>query len=132
MQSGPRRPIIVADDDAALRGVMAEVLDEAGFMVFAAASGDEVLNLVKQGIRPCLFICDVRMPGLTVDELLAQLAENSRTREIPVALVTGGPTADLPDVACVLQKPFRLEVLLDFAREAVAQAEARHRASLAG
>jgi CheY-like chemotaxis protein len=53
---------------------MADVLAEAGFLVFTAASGDEVLALIETGMRPCLIVCDLLMPGLGVPELVEKLA----------------------------------------------------------
>jgi CheY-like chemotaxis protein len=132
MDSGPRCPIIVVDDDAELRAVIEDLLHEEGFMVFLASSGDEVLELVSQGIRPCLLLCDVRMPGLPLADLLARLEENDRTRGVPVALMTGGSMQDLPEVAYVLPKPFGLPLLIEIANDAVARAAAARRASLAG
>ena len=71
LASGPRRPIIVADDDEDLRRVMQDVLTDAGFFVFVAANANEVLDIVGQGVRPCLVVCDLLMPGMPVDQLVA-------------------------------------------------------------
>jgi len=118
--SAPRSPVIVADDDPALLQVIAEVLEEAGFDVLAVASGDEVLALLKSGVRPCLVLCDLVMPGLSVAELFAGLATDARSRHVPLVIMTGGRGEVLPQVAYVLQKPFTLTELVDVVSHASA------------
>jgi DNA-binding NtrC family response regulator len=132
MLSGPRRSILVVEDDAELRRTLEDLLMDAGLMVFSAVSVDAALGMLYQGVRPVLVISDVIMPGESVERLVAALAANERTRGVPVALMTGGPLTELPSTRYVLKKPFDLDDLLAVVDDALAEAEVRHRDSLAG
>jgi CheY-like chemotaxis protein len=129
MASGPRPSIIVADDDAELCSVIEEMLTDAGFLVFLASGGEELLAIVEQGIRPALVLCDVLMPGLTVDDLVAALRRSERARDVTIALMTGGTCEGLPEADYVLKKPFGLEALIALAQDAVARTASARRAS---
>jgi CheY-like chemotaxis protein len=119
MRSLPRKgTIIVADDDPGLRHVMYDVLVEAGFWVSLAASGEEVLEIVGRGVRPCLIVCDRMMPGLSFEDLVEALAKHDATRSVPVAVMTGSRPPTRPTVAHVLIKPFTLTALLELAHRA--------------
>jgi len=93
--------------------VIVNVLEEAGFVVFSATRGEDVQALLEKGIRPCLILCDLLMPGLGVAELFARLAADPRTRDVPLAIMTGSRDELLPQVAYVLLKPFSLTALTD-------------------
>jgi DNA-binding NarL/FixJ family response regulator len=56
--------VIVADDDAGVRGVLHEVLDDDDrFTVVALASSGGQLLALAEALRPDVVLMDVRMPG---------------------------------------------------------------------
>jgi len=55
--------ILVVEDEAAIRLMIAEALREEGFGVVEASSGDEALTVLESGTRVNLVFTDVRMPG---------------------------------------------------------------------
>ena len=59
--------ILVADDDAAIRGVLREFLEDEGYDVTEAADGADVQAALAgtNGSRPDLVVLDVRMPDNT-------------------------------------------------------------------
>ncbi len=61
---GPRRTIVVVDDNADHRDLMGELLAPLGFTVLAAASGAACLALVEH-TKPDLFLIDISMPGMS-------------------------------------------------------------------
>ncbi|MGH2934685.1 MAG: response regulator transcription factor [Gaiellaceae bacterium] len=65
MTSVVLRPrVLVVDDDAAVRGVLSNVLADEGFeVVGAAADGAEAVELARS-LRPDTILLDVRMPGV--------------------------------------------------------------------
>jgi DNA-binding NarL/FixJ family response regulator len=65
MASVVLRPrVLVVDDDAAVRGVLSNVLADEGFeVVGAAADGAEAVELARS-LRPDTVLLDVRMPGV--------------------------------------------------------------------
>jgi diguanylate cyclase (GGDEF)-like protein len=64
--------VLVADDDEALRSVVGEVLKADGYSVEVACDGDDAWRLFEQGY-PELVFTDIRMPGRTGLELLAEI-----------------------------------------------------------
>ena len=67
-----QRTILVADDDAAIRSLLKQVLGDEGYAVVEAATGTEVLEGVKTS-NPDLVIMDVRMPELDGIEALQKV-----------------------------------------------------------
>ena len=47
--------ILVVDDDAELRKMMAHFLSNNGFMVYTASTGAEIENFINQGSRFMIF-----------------------------------------------------------------------------
>ena len=118
-----RAPILVAEDEAMLRLLTVEVLQDAGFEVFEAADGAEALDLLKAHPGIALLVSDVKMPRMDGYALVeAGLAFRP---ELKVLLMTGysqePPPAirQLSDIQ-ILRKPFNLEKLCALAAEMMA------------
>ena len=75
--------ILVADDDESLRGVLAMVLEDDGYLVVTAASGEEALEFYLAEPFP-LVVTDIRMGGMSGIELLQKLKEISTETEVIV------------------------------------------------
>ncbi len=82
------RLVLVADDDAAVRDLVCEVLQEAGFRTLVATDGEEVTEQARAH-RPALIILDVMMPNVDGYTTLTRLRSDPRTGEIPVIILTG-------------------------------------------
>jgi adenylate cyclase len=81
------RCVLVIDDDATARELIAEHLEAEGFSVTAAAGGLEGLKLAKD-LRPIAITLDVMMPDLDGWSVLAALRQDPELAEIPVIMVT--------------------------------------------
>jgi GAF domain-containing protein/CheY-like chemotaxis protein len=79
--------VLVIDDDATARELIAEHLKAEGFSVTAAAGGLEGLKLAKD-LRPMAITLDVMMPDLDGWAVLAALRQDPELAEIPVIMVT--------------------------------------------
>jgi signal transduction histidine kinase/CheY-like chemotaxis protein len=79
--------VLVIDDDATARELIAEHLKAEGFSVTAAAGGLEGLKLAKD-LRPIAITLDVMMPDLDGWSVLAALRQDPELAEIPVIMVT--------------------------------------------
>ena len=77
--------ILVIDDDESLRRVLEYTLQEEGYEVFTAASGEEGLALFEER-QPALVITDMKMPGLNGFQVLKEVKE--RSAEALVIIVT--------------------------------------------
>ena len=81
------KTVLIADDDAAIRDLLAYKFRLAGLRVVVAADGEEALRQALQH-RPHLAILDRMMPGLDGVAVLQQLRANPETKGIPVIFLT--------------------------------------------
>src|SRR5499427_5387222 len=79
--------VLVVDDDATARELIAEQLKAEGFSVVTAAGGLEGLKLAKD-LRPMVITLDVMMPDLDGWSVLAALRQDADLAEIPVIMIT--------------------------------------------
>ncbi len=109
--------ILVVDDQASIRDLLADELNSLGYEVFLAGDGLEGLKLVEQ-VRPNILILDVTMPGLDGFELLGRLRIRERVPHLYVLMLTA--RAKLEEVERGLEsgaddyisKPFELRELV--------------------
>lgn len=105
--------VIVAEDETAVRNLVAVVLQRAGFTALAAADGLEALQLSRsfQG-RIDLLLTDLAMPRMDGNELAKWIAlERPETK---IVLMSGYATAAIDlETPChsFLAKPFTPDVL---------------------
>ena len=81
-------PILVVDDERAVRSLIQEILQNAGYSVIAATCATEALKLYEKhesAIR--LLVTDVIMPGVSGAELAHHLLRSRP--ELPVLFVSG-------------------------------------------
>lgn len=119
--SRSRHRVLVAEDDAPLRTMVATALRRAGCEVTEAADGAQLLAQLDEASRRGnleafhVIVSDVRMPNMSGIEVLSALKRAQRTT--PVILVTGYDTEDTYAEACelgavaVLDKPIDLDIL---------------------
>ena len=69
--------VLLVDDDAAVRFVMREMLEEAGHRVVPCASGEEALEAMAEAGPFDLVIADATLPGLRGAELLDRLRRSA-------------------------------------------------------
>jgi len=106
---GPRRTVVVVDDNEDHRELMREVLSPLDFIVLTAAGGPDCLTLIE-GIKPDLFLVDISMPGMNGGEVLERLAADPDTAGIPVVVVTSHEIDDAlrnklsPHARAIVQK----------------------------
>jgi len=106
--------VLLVDDQDLVRATTAHMLEELGFDIIHAQSGEEALRLIGEGAVFDIVVTDHLMPGITG----AELAQTIRDR-VPAAkilLVSGyadeGIAPDLPRLA----KPFRAADLAERVR----------------
>ena len=123
-----KRAVLVADDDEAVRELVATILEEEGYAVRTAASGSEALSVARQE-RPAVVLMDVNMPGLDGLSACRRLRADERLAALPVVLMSSQPIPGDELRRCradnFLPKPFDITELVDeierhLARQAVA------------
>ena len=103
------KKLLIVDDDADMRLLLAEYFRRLGFEVHERDSGQSALEPAVTGNFDCL-ILDVSMPGMTGPDLLREL--KARGQAVPTVFITahGGAAMrprliELGAVEC-LSKPF--------------------------
>jgi DNA-binding response OmpR family regulator len=76
--------LLVVDDDARIRSLLARFLSEAGYRVTTAASADDA-RVRLSGLTFDLLILDVMMPGENGIDFAASLR---RTSQVPILMLT--------------------------------------------
>jgi two-component system chemotaxis response regulator CheY len=113
-------PILVVDDDAAVREVVAAVLDAEGYEVLTAANGAEALAVIERQ-RPGLLVLDMRMPVLDGWGVAQQLA--ARGIRLPILVMTAARDARrwAAEIGATgyVDKPFNIADLLTAVERAV-------------
>lgn len=79
--------ILIADDDADVRELVAFRLGRAGYRTITAADGREALGRALNE-SPDLCVFDIAMPGADGLEVTRALRANPATRTMPVVLLT--------------------------------------------
>ena len=107
-----QRTILVADDDAAIRSLLKQVLSDEGYAVLEAATGAEVVEGVKAS-SPDLVIMDVRMPELDGIEALQKLKMSSPTTSVLIMTAFGSSNHAIKAMELgafdYITKPFELD-----------------------
>ena len=111
-----RQLILVVDDEPAVRQMTRRVLEAAGYRVLEADSGAGALGILERDGVDAV-ITDMRMPGMTGEELAAHLV--LMTPHLPILFVSGWEEhLDSAVLAGpVLAKPFRADQLIGSIRE---------------
>jgi two-component system, NtrC family, response regulator AtoC len=113
--------ILVADDDAAIRGVLRELLEDEGYDVAEADDGGDVLSALTggNGARPDLVLMDVRMPDKSgLDVLRESPSPTGGQGALPIIIMTAFGTSNVAIEAMQLgaydyiTKPFDLDDVL--------------------
>ena len=111
--------VVVADDDAVLRGLLVLNLEAEGLNVHEAENGAQALQFALTH-RPDLIVLDVMMPVHDGLKVLRALKDEPTTTDIPVVLLTArAAPAEIEEgweagADYYLTKPFHIEQLLDF------------------
>jgi CheY-like chemotaxis protein len=79
--------VLVVDDEAAIRLLCRVNLRLAGMEVLEASNGAVGIELARRE-RPDLILLDVMMPEVDGWEVVAELADDPDTREIPIVFLT--------------------------------------------
>lgn len=131
----PRRvtqlfPVLVVEDDANTREAMRSLLELHGYAVVTAADGSEALRRLRDGLKPCLILLDLMMPGMDGFAFVNEKRQDPRLAAMPVVVYSGhtdaGSNAARLGADGYLQKPVEVERLLTLVATYRERASARH------
>ena len=108
--------LLVADDDDLLRNLVKEVLEDEGYQVYAAADGQETVDIFWEHPEIALVILDIMMPKMDGIEVLQEIRERT---DIPVLMLTalGDSSSELSclrnGASDFVSKPFHYDILVE-------------------
>ena len=121
-RAGDGETVLVVDDEATVRMLVADVLEERGYTVIEAGDSVSGLRVLQSDARIDLLISDVGLPGGMNGRQMAEAGRQSRP-DLKVLFITGYAenavigNGHLDPGMAVLTKPFEVEVLAARARE---------------
>jgi signal transduction histidine kinase/DNA-binding response OmpR family regulator len=107
--------ILIVEDDESFARILLELAHELDFQVLVATSAEEALALAQQ-FKPSAIVLDIGLPDNSGMFVLERLKSDSRTRHIPVHVVSGSdystPALSMGAVGYML-KPVKREQLVE-------------------
>ena len=85
--------VLVAEDDAAIRGLLVEALKAAGFLVSQVSDGFAALNEVRRA-APDVIVLDLGLPLLDGQEFLDAWRTVEPSRDVPILVLSA--SSELP------------------------------------
>ena len=84
----PRKILVVEDNDMNMQ-LVEFLLEEGGYDIVKAASGEEALAITRQGEQaPDLILMDIHLPGMDGLSVVREMKTNARTSRIPILALT--------------------------------------------
>lgn len=109
--------VLVVDDSRTVRASLQIDLEQKGFEVLQAASGEDCLELARAAAPECV-IMDVSLPGMSGVETCRKLKEDPLTANLPVLFLTGHATDEALTVEALeaggndfVTKPYSASIL---------------------
>lgn len=114
-----RQPLLVIEDDADVRDLIADRLRGIGYRVECAATGEEGVALARLE-TPSLIILDILLPGIDGWEALREIRTASPTRSVSAIVVSIVDANHPPAVVdAYIVKPFRSSQIMDKVAELI-------------
>ncbi|QJI38014.1 MULTISPECIES: response regulator [unclassified Pseudomonas] len=105
--------ILVVEDDAIVRMLIVDVLEELEFQVLEAADAESALGIVNNSALTIdLMMTDVGLPDMDGKQLAVKARESRPA--LPILFASGyAENIDVPDGMQVIAKPFSIDQLRD-------------------
>jgi PAS domain S-box-containing protein len=110
--------VLIVDDDADARVLLAQLLEEAACRVVIASTGVEALRLARE-VHPALIFLDLRLPRISGFDVLRILQADPALRDTPVVIASVVGTESrsaLAGAAAILDKPLDRALVFDVVR----------------
>ncbi|HEX7150407.1 MAG TPA: response regulator [Thermoanaerobaculia bacterium] len=84
-----RRVLVVEDNDMNMQ-LVEYLLEEGGYTIVKATSGEEALAITRDGSSPApdLILMDIHLPGVDGLSVVRQIKDEPRTAGIPILALT--------------------------------------------
>ncbi len=114
--------ILIVDDEEGIRETLSEILEDEGYNVITASTGEEAIRLFREE-TPDLVFLDVWLPGKDGIETLMEI--KNFQKDVPVIMISGHGTIDIAVKATkmgafyFLEKPLSLDTVVITAKNAL-------------
>jgi CheY-like chemotaxis protein len=118
MPAAAHCPVLIVEDDAGLREMMAQLLTLEGFRAETVANGRDALEYLQRGDRPEIILLDLMMPIMDGWEFRRRQRADPAVADVPVVVLSAldaTRATDLDETA-FLKKPLDFERLLQLVR----------------
>ena len=111
-------PVLIVEDDADLRDMMAQLLSLEGFNAATVSNGREALEYLHNGARPDVILLDLMMPVMDGWEFRRRQQADPAVSGVPVIVLSALDQARAADVNAnaFLKKPLDFDRLLTLVR----------------
>ena len=111
-------PVLIVEDDADLRDMMAQLLLLEGFKAQAVANGREALGYLREGATPELILLDLMMPVMDGWEFRREQQRDPKLADVPVIVLSALDQTRVGNIGEVafLKKPLDFDRLIDLVR----------------
>jgi len=82
-----KRILVVEDNDMNMQ-LVEFLLDEGGYAIIKAPSGEEAMAIARGGEQVDLILMDIHLPGIDGLSVVRELKSDPRTRPIPILALT--------------------------------------------
>jgi CheY-like chemotaxis protein len=83
----PRKILVVEDNDMNMQ-LVEFLLEEGGYTIVKASSGEEALSITRSGAAPDLILMDIHLPGMDGLSVVRAMKEDAETSRIPILALT--------------------------------------------
>jgi CheY-like chemotaxis protein len=113
-------PVLIVEDDADLREMMAQLLSLEGFQAATVANGSEALQYLHNGrAKPDVILLDLMMPVMDGWEFRRKQQADPAFADVPVIVLSALDQSRAADVQAeaFLKKPLDFDRLLQLVRQ---------------
>lgn len=107
--------VLIVDDEAALLSSTSKLLGHLGFETATVSDAAQIVDRIRSE-GPAVVLQDIRMPGLDLDRLVAEIRDDPVLARVPIVLCSASmdvaETAERLGVAAWLEKPYRPQDLV--------------------
>jgi DNA-binding response OmpR family regulator len=116
--AGKECPVLIVEDDADLREMMAQLLTLEGFAAATASNGREALTYLRTNAAPDVILLDLMMPVMDGWEFRREQQRDREMAGVPVIILSALDQPRGADLAgdAFLKKPLDFDRLLELIR----------------
>src|SRR5882724_3555822 len=101
--------VMVVDDNADIREAICGVLEAEGYTALSVEHGQQALDLIDQGRRPCVVLLDLMMPVMSGWEFMKAVNQKHDLDDLPIVVVSAFSEQPAEGARRVLKKPLDID-----------------------